>query len=338
MTVATLAAPRVDRLHLTRLIVGYAAVLGTLPYLSLKLAWLSGGTIGIADPSLAGDASMAVLNTVTIAMDLVGVAIALAFTHGWGQRLPAWLVLGPMWVGTGLLAPIAVTMPVVGIGSLFASDTAAATGGFLEPWVQPLVYTGFAWQGVTLILAFVLYARVRWAVVFTARTGDVPRGATHPVQVVLAGGAAVLALAVAALHLAHAAGSTLGLSAAAAEAFEPSSYLVEGIHGVLALLAGAGIVLLVHRAGRRLPFWLPTSLTWAGAGAMFAWGMWGVVNALGSTFLTRGAEAMPLVRLHDLAKVLAGLVIGLTGLLLLAEQRAVSYGTSTAGRRARPPA
>ncbi|MPZ81365.1 MAG: hypothetical protein GEV28_13565 [Actinophytocola sp.] len=123
-----------------------------------------------------------------------------------------------------------------------------------------MVYAGFAWQGAMLILAFVLYARVRWA--FTSRTGDVPRGATHPVQLVLANGAAVLALAVAALHLAHASGSTVGLAAEAAAARNTSAYLVEGSNGVLALLAGVGIVLMVHRIGARRPFWLPLGPTW----------------------------------------------------------------------------
>ena len=309
---------RPDRLRMTRLVIGYAAVLGTLPYLSLKAAWLLGATVGIADPALARDSSLFVLNTVTAGMDVVAVGVALAFTHRWGMRVPAWLVLGPMWVGTGLLAPIAIGMPVVGVGELVAGGGATAGGtGFLEPWVQPMVYTGFAWQGVTLVLAFVLYARVRWASVFTARIADVARGATHPVQVVLANGVAVLGLAVAAYHLAHAFGATIGLPAKAIEGRTTSAYLVEGVNGLMAGLAVVGILLMVHRRGG--PFWVPLGLTWMGAGAMFAWGLWGLVNTLGRTFLVSGVQ--PLAQLNDLAKVLAGLVIALTALMLLAEQQ-----------------
>ncbi|HEY7595734.1 MAG TPA: hypothetical protein VH969_21465 [Actinophytocola sp.] len=302
-----------NRLHLTRLIVGYAAILATLPYLWLKLAWLSGSTIGFTDTSIAHgvahDGSLLVLNVVTAGMDLVAVFVALAFTHDW--RLPAWLVLVPIWVGTGLLTPVVLVVPM-----------AFTTHGspFLEPWVQPLVYSGFAWQGVTLLTAFVLYARNRWASVFTERTGDVPRGATHPVQVVLANGAAMPVAAVAALHLAHAAGSGLGLPAGAR--LDAASRVVEATHGVMALLAGGGILWLVHRMGPRLPFWLPVVMTWLGAGAMFAWGLWGTVNVLGSTVL--GSGGAPLAALQGLGKVLAGLVIGLAALVLLAEQQSVA--------------
>lgn len=299
------------RLQKTRLIVGYAAVLGTLPYLLLKIAWLSGSTVGFTDTSLADDGSLYVLNVVTAGMDFVAILVALAFTHAWGRRVPAWLVLVPIWVGTGLLLPVTVVLPMA-----FTSRGSP----FLEPWVQPLVYSGFAWQGVTLLAAFALYARVRWASVFAVRTGDVPRGATHPVQVVLANGAAALSFAVAALHLAHAAGSGLGLPAGAV--LDPASRVVEGMHGGMALLAGGGILWLAHRAGPRLPFWLPVALTWVGAGAAFAWGLWGTVNVLGSTVL--GSGGAPLGALHNLGKVLAGLVIGLTALMLLAEQRSVA--------------
>lgn len=312
---------RASRPRLARLIVGYAAILGTLPYLTLKIAWLSGSRIGVVDREMFTDSSMFVLNAATAGMDLVAIVVALAFTYQWGQRVPAWLVLVPIWIGTGLLAPITIALPVTGIGSLLSSDN-NATSNFLEPWVQPLVYTGFAWQGVMLIIAFVLYARTRWPEVFTSRNADVPRGATFPVQVVLAGGAAALTVAVAALHLVHAFGGTVGLNDDAIAARNLSSYLVDGVSGLLALLAAGGILTLVHRIGDRIPFWLPLSITWVAAGAVFAWGLWNLVNVLGSTALVQGAEAMPLAHLHDLAKVLAGLVIGLTALMLLAERRA----------------
>lgn len=272
---ATTYAPTpstLDRPGALRLVVGYAAVLGTLPYLALKGAWLSGSGIGVLDRSRFEGTSMYVLNTVTAGMDLVAIVVALAFTHSWGLRVPAWLVLVPIWVGTGLLAPIALATPIAGIGSVVAAggdDAATTTSAFLEPWVQPMVYAGFAWQGVTLIVAFVLYARTRWTEVFITRTADVVRGATHSVQVVLANGAAVLAFGVAALHLAWASGGTVGLSAEAVAARGWTSYLVEGIYALMALAAALGILALVHRrGGERL--WVPLAVTWLGAGAVFA--------------------------------------------------------------------
>ncbi len=324
-----------DRPSGVRMMVGYAAILGTLPYLALKAAWLSGSTIGVLDRSMLDGTSMFVLNAVTAGMDLVAIVVALAFTHSWGLRVPAWLVLVPIWVGTGLLAPIALAMPIAGVGAVVAAggeDAAATTTtAFLEPWVQPMVYSGFAWQGVMLIVAFVLYARTRWTEVFTARTADVVRGATHSVQVVLAGGAAVLALVVAALHLARAFGGTVGLSADAIAARTWSAHVVDGISGLMALAAAVGILALVHRRGRGR-FWVPLAVTWLGAGALFAWGLWGTVNILAGSALVRGADPQPIAHLHDLAKVLAGLVIGLTALMVLAEQR----DRSAAGLARRP--
>ena len=308
--------------------VGYAAVLGTLPYLVLKGAWLSGNHLGVLDRSMFEGTSMYVLNTVTAGLDLVAIVVALAFTHSWGLRVPAWLVLVPIWVGTGLLAPIALAMPIAGAGAVVAAggeDAATTTSAFLEPWVQPMVYSGFAWQGVMLIAAFVLYARTRWTDVFTTRTADVARGATRPVQVVLANGAAVLAFGVAALHLVRAFGGTVGLSADAIAARTWSTHVVEGVSGLMALAAALGILALVHRRGRER-FWVPLAVTWLGAGASFAWGLWGTVNVLAGSALVRGADPQPVAHLHDLAKVLAGLVIGLTALMVLAERRGSSAG------------
>jgi len=312
-------APHQARLRTIRLIVGYAAVLATVPYLTLKAIWLAGGTLGLTDLDFANDTSVYVLNGVTVGLDLVAIGIALAFTYDWGQRIPAWLVLVPTWVGTGLLTPMVLGLPVLGIDLL--SDTAGRMD-FLEPWVRPLVYTGFATQGAALLTAFVLYARVRWPEVFTTRLADLPRGATHPVQVVLANGAALVAAGVAVLNLANAFGADLGYPADLVAQRTLSSYFVEGIHGVLAALAAIGVLWAVHRRRPGTPTWLPVTLAWLGAGAMFSWGLWVAVNQLGATAIARDADPMPLLHLHGLAKLLAGLVIGLTGLLLLTERRA----------------
>src|SRR4029453_3589939 len=92
-----------SRVYTARLVVGYATVVVALPYLSLKIVWLAGGTLGVADRAMMQHAGMIALNAITAGMDLVAIAIALAFTHSWGLKLPAWLVLPPMWVATGFL-------------------------------------------------------------------------------------------------------------------------------------------------------------------------------------------------------------------------------------------
>lgn len=209
------------RFPAVRLAVGYAAIAGTVPYLVLKTMWLTGSSVGVVDRAFLRDPSVLVLNGVTAGMDVVVILVALALTHRWGERLPAWLVLTPMWVGTGFLAPIAVALPVVALGEALTSaappSVAVASPALpLEPWVQPMVYAGFAWQGVTLLAAFVLYARVRWAEVF--RPSIAPLGAAHAAHAAVANGAALLALTAAGVHLLWAFGGTAGLSDEAAAA------------------------------------------------------------------------------------------------------------------------
>jgi hypothetical protein len=259
--------------------IGWAAVLGTLPYLVLKAIWLAGGTIGITDPAMFDDTSALVLNAVTAGMDVVAVVVALAFTYSWGQRVPGFFVLVPIWIGTGFLAPIAVLLPSMDFGD---------PQPFLEPWVQPLVYGGFAWQGVMLAIAFVFYAMDRWPFVFRLDTRDVP--AAGPVRAVLAHVGALLAAA------------------------SGVRFLAQGdiVFGGFALSAAIGTVVMTNRIRGR--FWVPLAVTWVGAGATFAWGAWAAVNSLGDTFLDGGAPAWPV-----LLGTAGGLVIGLTSLVLLSE-------------------
>lgn len=64
-----------------RLLVGWAAIASALPYLTLKLLWLGGATVGITDAAFAGDPKMFGLNLFTLVMDVVAIGLALAFTY-----------------------------------------------------------------------------------------------------------------------------------------------------------------------------------------------------------------------------------------------------------------
>ncbi|MFD0853265.1 hypothetical protein ACFQ07_13575, partial [Actinomadura adrarensis] len=97
-----------------RLAFCYLTLAACLPYLTLKALWLSGADIGL-DAEAADQmhsAKFMVANAVTMGMELTAVLVAFTFTYPFGRRLPAWLVLFPMWVGTGLLAPIALGAPL----------------------------------------------------------------------------------------------------------------------------------------------------------------------------------------------------------------------------------
>src|SRR3990172_6086420 len=109
------------QMHFARLIAGYGAIGFMIPYLALKIVWLSGNPIGFNDESLVGKPGMIAANAMSFGMDFVAVGLALTFTPRWGLRVPAWLVLFPMWVATGFLAPAVVIAPIAiitqGLGS-----------------------------------------------------------------------------------------------------------------------------------------------------------------------------------------------------------------------------
>lgn len=260
--------------------IGWAAVLGTFPYLALKGAWLTGSTIGVTDPVMFDQPSTWVLNAITAGMDVVAIVVALAFTYSWGQRVPGFVVLVPIWIATGLLAPITFLLPSMDFGD---------PQPFLESWVQPVVYGGFAWQGVMLTIAFVFYAMDRWPSVFRLDTADLPAGGA--VRIVAAHVGAVIA-------------------AASAVRFFARGTFEDGVFGVLALAAAVGTVVMNNRVRGR--FWVPLVVTWTGAGVLFAWGAWSSVNLLGMTFLSDGGVAW-----FTLLDTAGGLLIGLTSLVLL---------------------
>ncbi len=296
-----------------RLITGYAAIAFMLPYLALKIAWISGTPVGMLDKSLVAEPAMLALNILTFFMDAVAVLLALTFTHGWGLRAPAWPALFPMWVGTGFLAPIAVAWPIIILAQVMGPDWSqrpSSAPAMLEPWVTEMVYTSFACQGLALMTAFILYARARWGARLLARTGEVqpPR----PAVTLLCAVASVAAAAAGTLHLLWAAGAPLGLPPPLLQSRDANFYLLHATYGLAALGAAAGIVMLVNRRGR-WPLWVPLSLAWTGSGAMFSWGSWLLLGAVVS--FSRGATSW-LLTTNNVIKTAAGLLIGaLIGLL-----------------------
>jgi hypothetical protein len=269
---------------------GWLAAAGTVPYVGLKLAWLSGSTVGVVDPALLRDTSMTVLNGVTAVLDACVVVLALALTHRWGRRLPAVAVLLPAWVGTGLLLPAAIS--VVPAAVLAFTDDGTAVGG-LAPWVRPMVYGGFAWQAVFLLIAFALYARHRWS-----WEGRVP-GAVRPLGRALVGGGAVLGMLSAVLQLAA------GLDAGGAQVLVGTvncGLAVAGVVGVAALVRGGATGAAV--AG------------WVGTGGMFAWGLYTTALTMGATVMA--GQQTPVAGLAALTGLLGGFALAAGGMTALA--------------------
>ncbi|MBB5854218.1 hypothetical protein ACFQ05_12985 [Amycolatopsis umgeniensis] len=269
---AAVAAPKISS---ARLIVCYAAILGTLPYLTLKASWVTGGDLGLRDPSFVDSELMLFANLLTGGMDVVAVVLALAFTYSWGRRIPAPLVLFPIWIGTGLLAPIVLNLPVI-VADLAKQQLTEMP---LENWVWAVVYGGFAWQGILLLTAFVLYARDRWWFVVT--------GTVRPGTIGWAGGLGIVAALVSAIgHVSW--------------AFGPGGLSARGQDVVIAVLGLLAVIALATVSRGR--FWPRLVLVWTGAGAMAGSGAWGLFSAF-----TMGSAA------H--APVLAVQVIG--GVLMM---------------------
>jgi hypothetical protein len=229
-----------------------------------------------------------------------------------------------MWVASGLLARFVVAVPITTIAAaLTSSSPPRVPAGPVQPWVYALVYTGFAGLGIGLVLAFVLYARARWAFVFQSTTRTVPPGVTHDVQLPLATGAALIAMLTGALNIAWAFGSSIGVGAEVAARRTFSSHVINAIDGALMNTAVVGLLLLVYRIGRRVPLWLALTLAWIGGGSLFGWGLWHMIVVLPNTALVRGRpDDLALFDLLALFQLLAGLVIGLVMFFLLAEKGA----------------
>jgi hypothetical protein len=305
-----------------RLIFGYAAIAFSLPYLALKIAWISGAPVGMLDKSMVAAPSMLALNILSFCMDAVAVLLALTLTHGWGLRAPVGPTLFPMWVGTGFLAPIAVAWPIIALAGMLglgSGQQAPATPALLEPWVPKMVYTLFVGQGLALMTAFTLYARARWGALLRAQIGeDQP---PRPSISLLGNAASVVAAAVGSLHLVWAAGAPLGLPPLLLQSRDVNFYLLHATFGLAALTAAAGVVLLVNWRGR-WPLWVPLSLAWTGSGAMFSWGSWLLLGAVAP--FSRGFTSW-LLTANNVIKTGAGLLIGaLIGSLVAAKDRTSS--------------
>ena len=300
-----------------RLAVGYAAVAATVPYLALKVAWLSGSAVGMVDPAFFSGPAYAFGNVLTAGMDLVAVVVALAFTHAWGLRIPAWLVLFPTWVATGFLAPIVVIVPFA------PAAFGDASAGPLRGWVYLLVYGGFAAQGLLLSAAFVLYARARWGRALAARNGYARPGRT-PLTVF----AVLLATVAGAFHLAWALGAQVGLPDAVVSDLPVAYRLTNGAYAAFALASAVGLPMLVYGRPRRVRLWAPLALAWAGSGSLLAWGFWQT-----ATIAARPELGTPLLALVMVAKVLAGALAGVAVASVLRGR----FGPASRGRVGSPP-
>ena len=142
------------------------AVAATLPYLVLKVDWVLGGTLGMTDPRSLASRTYRVGNAMTIVMDLAVVGLAVHLCRPDVLRLPARPVRVCLWVASGFLVPLPVTVIAVLVSG---SQESEATSG-LAPWVWVMVYGGFVAQGIGLLTAFGVRERAEWRIHHDHRT------------------------------------------------------------------------------------------------------------------------------------------------------------------------
>ncbi|WP_039932172.1 hypothetical protein [Streptomyces viridochromogenes] len=313
------------RLSRPRRVLRTVAVLSCLPYLGLKTAWVAGSHVGIPHGSglLDDRVGMAVINGLSVLLDSAVIVLALLLTRPWGLRVPAWLPAFPVWVATGLLAPIMAGFPAQLVVKAFGGGSApgAEHEPFLHGWVFTVVYSGFILQGLALGALFVLYARDRWGHVWRGRVWELPVGVVGPAHRALAVAAAVLALPPLTLHVLWACGVDAGLSAGRAADRGGDFYVLEAVFVAFLVAAVAGGHLLAFRSLPALPVWVPLGLAWTGSGAVACWGGWLSLAPLG------GVEDLadrptPLMNLAYAGQMLVGLLVAAIGAYCFAERSA----------------
>ncbi len=90
--------------------------------------------------------------------------------------------------------------------------------------------------------------------------------------------------------------------------------------GVLALAGAAALLMIVQRRGRPDRFVVPLAAAWVGAAATFAWSLYGLLVTLAQPgFLA--SDTTVAANLTALSGLLAGLIMGLTGAVLLTERQ-----------------
>ena len=143
------------------------AVAAAVPYVALKVMWLSGSTIGMTSSAGAHEmrgARFVTGNVVTVLMVMVALAFVIAVTRPGARRVPGWIVLVLGAGATGLLAPILVGLPT-GVVIQLAVDgyvkPADDTG--LASWVFGVVYSGFGLLAVAMAVLVAAYVLDRWA-------------------------------------------------------------------------------------------------------------------------------------------------------------------------------
>ncbi len=301
------------------------ALTACVPYLVLKIAWVSGSRVGIPDGSTLLEHRTAMIpgNAASVLLDSMVVVLALLLTQPWGLRVPSWLLILPAWAGAGLLSPIVVGYPLQ-LGARLLGGTTQPSGRpaahpFLHEWVFTVVYTGFIVQALALGALFVLHARLRWGHLWQGRISGLARqGPARGVQRATALTAAAVMLVPLVSHLLWATGSTSGLTATKIAERTSDFYALEAAYVVFALMTVTSLLLVAFPRARALPLRLPLSLAFVGSAALTWWGGYMMLTALENRDPSR--RISELMNVTYSTQLLAGLLVFTMGAYFFAER------------------
>lgn len=278
----------------------YGVAVAVTPYLLIKIAW----TFGLFLPTeQMGEASWRAINAGTAALAAVAILLALAFSRPWGERLPAWLVALPVWVGTGLLVPMVTLAPVLGPAAIARDKEAGAAD--IWAYEQILVMVSLVGIGVGLPLALAGYAKARWPEALSG-PADFTAGPGHSqqLQITLARLAAAGCIPLGITKIYWATGGTLGLDSGRLGLRDAWWHVLSLSTGAWALMGAWGLLVLTTRRGAP-NFWAPMAAGWISSSVLFSQNLYSGLSATRS-------DAGPVPE-YPLARVLSsdvGLVLG----------------------------
>jgi hypothetical protein len=303
------------RLIRMRKLWGFGAALSVMPYLLIKIVW----TLGLFIPAdHIGDNSWRMINAATAVIAAFGIFLAMAFCRPWGERLPAWLVVLPVWIGTGLLVPMLFLAPILGPAAMNQDRVA----GSADIWAyeQFLIMISLIGVGICLPIALAGYVKKRWPEALGgAHDLGEPPGNTYSLQIIIGRMAAVGCIILGVLKLFWAAGGTIGIDPSMLDDRNVWWHLLSFSTGAWALAGAWGILVLTSRKGSK-SFLPPMAAAWISSGMLFSYNIFANLSAL--IYDKQQTPEYPILRvLTTEAGIILGVILGLVILLVLQERR-----------------
>jgi hypothetical protein len=304
-----------SRLLRLRRISGNGAAIAITPYLLIKIVW----TIGFFLPNEEmGDLSWRIINAVTAVLAAIGILLAMAFSRSWGERLPAWLVALPIWVGTGLLVPMVLIAPILGPAAMIRDQEAGAAGFWI--YEQIFVMISLIGIGILLPLALAGYAKSRWPEALSGTTyyKELP-GHTLHLQITLARIIAVGCVLLGLIKVYWAIDGTYAINPSNMGERDVWWHLLSLSMGVWCLIGAWGILVITSRRGFK-KFILPMAVAWISSGALFSNNLYSALSSVRRHTPTSPEYPVAWVLTTQLGIIL-GVGMGMIILLVLHERR-----------------